>query len=97
MPKMTLSGFTGANPGVGATDRIQHGWFRGPIETTETAVTPVRLRWLCPQAGCTGEMIFNGELWPTGTPGYHHVCDVCGLTLARPGEKFPRVEYRETL
>jgi hypothetical protein len=68
-------------------------WFNGEPAITETPMVPVQLRWLCPIDDCGGEMKFNGMVWPTGQPGYHHSCDKCGFTAAVHG-KFPRVEYR---
>lgn len=47
-------------------------------------------KWLCPNRECAGEMKDSGWTWPTGDPGYHHTCSVCGFTAAIHGATYPR-------
>ena len=70
-------------------------WFRGEPKTSRTRLVPVMVRWLCPQEGCSGEMKYSGSSWPTGTPGYHHYCSVCGQGAAMGGKQYPLIEYEE--
>ena len=64
-------------------------WHQGEVKTTRRVMVPVELHWTCPEPGCGGEMVFNGDVWPTGEPGYHHKCDKCGKVLVLMGASYP--------
>ena len=68
-------------------------WFNRQEETREVAVRPVRVEWPCPACE-VGTMVYTGEVWPTGDPGYHHLCSntECRFTAA-VHKKYPRIEY----
>ena len=68
-------------------------WFKAQPIIREVRVVPYRQHWLCPIDG--GEMEFTGKIWPTGNPGYHHQCRICGFQAAITGGEFPRIVYRE--
>lgn len=69
-------------------------WFFDAPEMLYTSVDVVRREWRCPEAGCTGTMVFNGFTWPTSDPGYHHACTVCGKVRAIHGHQFPEITYK---
>lgn len=50
-----------------------------------------RVVWKCPTKDCFGEMVQTGMVWPTGDPGYHHQCNLCGFTAAIKGAVFGEV------
>lgn len=62
-------------------------WFGG-IMTVNTS--PGLVEWLCPVTGCLGTMIYNGTCWPVTDPGYHHVCNACGIALVIPLAQYPK-------
>ena len=66
-------------------------WFNQNPNVSRKEVKTFREIWTCPIDGCEGEMVFNGLIWPTGQPGYHHTCKKCGFTAAIH-DKFPRIE-----
>lgn len=68
-------------------------WFNGEKDITEESVVPIRQRWMCPENGCDGEMIYNGTMWPMSPLGYHHICSKCGIGLAISGEHYPSIKY----
>lgn len=70
-------------------------WFTGEMRILRKRKIPVIVRWLCPYPDCEGEMQPNGTIWPTGDPGIHHTCAVCGFTAA-VHDRFPKVEYEDT-
>jgi len=69
-------------------------WFNQEPVIEVTPVQSVMERWYCPIDGCSGQMHHNGIMWPTGNPGYHHVCDECGFTAAITGAAYPRQSVR---
>lgn len=71
-------------------------WFRGEPNLKKTPMRPVNVTWPCPVTPCDGEMRFNGMMWPTGDPGYHHTCTKCGFKAAIKGNKYPSIRYEES-
>ena len=65
-------------------------WFRGEPLLIERPVRTYEQRWMCPVKPCDGEMRYNGMMWPTADPGYHHTCSKCGFTAAITGAQYPR-------
>ena len=70
-------------------------WHSGEMRFKETALTPVRVEWECPIAGCQGFMEANGEAGMTNPPAYHHKCSVCAHMEAIYGKRYPEIEFRE--
>jgi len=68
-------------------------WFNTKPMIEEQRMVPIQQQWKCPIDGCGGEMKFNGMMWPTTNPGYHHTCDKCGFTAAIHDIKYPRIIY----
>lgn len=66
-------------------------WFSGEPVVKKTPGRPLRVTWQCPL--CSGEMRYNGLIWPTGDPGYHHTCTVCGFSAVIKGKQYPYMEY----
>ncbi|WP_241299363.1 hypothetical protein [Burkholderia stabilis] len=60
-------------------------WFNG---VPTVALSDGEVVWNCPATKCDGTLKFNGSIWPTGTPGYHHTCTSCGFTAAIKGAIF---------
>ena len=60
-------------------------WFNG---APSVSVSGGEVVWNCPSTGCNGHMRFNGSVWATGSPGYHHTCTNCGFTAALKGAVF---------
>lgn len=60
-------------------------WFKG---VPTVVIVESEVAWHCPTTDCDGVMKFNGSVWPTGVPGYHHTCTVCGFTAAIKGALF---------
>lgn len=69
-------------------------WFEPEPVVDEYEVRTFVQRWLCPVAGCGGEMTANGITWPMNPVGYHHTCDRCSFTAALSGKRFPRTVTR---
>lgn len=68
-------------------------WFHDAPKLTMTPVQPVRVTWQCPQENCDGQMIYNGNMWPSNPEGYHHTCSKCGISLAMPGQCYPSIQF----
>lgn len=66
-------------------------WFHGTVRPQRKLVQTFQEIWSCPVTPCDGEMIYNGMMWPTGDPGFHHTCNKCGFTAAIHGAKYPRM------
>ncbi len=65
-------------------------WFN---QTPNVACTSDRrVVWRCPAQDCFGEMVQTGIVWPTGDPGYHHECNLCGFTAAIKGAVFGQLD-----
>ncbi|MDO5947990.1 hypothetical protein [Burkholderia cepacia] len=60
-------------------------WFEG---VPSVGIVDREVVWHCPTTGCEGVMKFNGSVWPTGVPGYHHTCTACAFTAAIKGALF---------
>lgn len=71
-------------------DRPEMSWYSGEVKTRDDG-QPVTRHWMCPEEGCEGEMKSTGTMWPTGSPGYHHRCTVCGVGYAIHNQRFPRI------
>lgn len=69
-------------------------WFKGEANIVSKVVVSIEEKWICPIAGCGGEMEFNGMTWPCNPPGFHHTCDICGFTAAISGKRYPTIVYR---
>jgi len=65
-------------------------WFDEKPEIQIEQLEPTRKRWICPNPHCDGEMFYSNEVWPTGTVGYHHICDKCGLMAVLRGARYPQ-------
>jgi hypothetical protein len=66
-------------------------WFNREPNITRIDVKTFRELWPCP-CDCDGQMIFNGQVWSTNPPGYHHTCSRCGFTAA-VHTKYPRITH----
>ena len=71
-------------------------WFNDEPNFKDERRRPVFRHWMCPDPTCVGEMKYTGQCWPTGNPGYHHKCSVCGAGYALRAV-YPRIEFVEEL
>lgn len=69
---------------------VKSRWFNQVPKVELTADR--RVVWKCPTKDCFGEMVQTGMVWPTGQPGYHHQCNLCGFTAAVKGAVFGELE-----
>lgn len=71
--------------------------FTDGTEVTETkrAVKPMRVTCDCPQVGCAGHLVFNGNSFTQWDTTYDHECSMCGLKRGIVNRKYPHIEYAD--
>lgn len=69
-------------------------WFTGEPTFQDEPRVPVYRRWVCPQEGCGGEMVFSGASWMTVPPGHQHICDRCGFGAVLKNT-YPKIVFLE--